>query len=72
MLAPCIPYLLGFPAGAFYMISTGNSFSNEEALPIAYILGVVLYVIVAASLYGFMTSSFDRLAGRCGEFAEGE
>jgi hypothetical protein len=72
MLAPCIPYLLGFPAGAFYMISEGNSFSNEEALPVAYFLGIVLYVIAAASLYAFMTSNFDRLAGRCGECSEEE
>jgi hypothetical protein len=72
ILAPCIPYLLGFPAGAFYVVSEGSFSSNEEALPVAYLLGIVLYVIAAVSLYAFMTNSFDRLAGRCGEFAEGQ
>ena len=70
IFAPCIPFLLGFPGIAYYEILTGSFVSHEGAIPAAYVLGNVLYLIVAGLLYAFMTNNFDRLAGRCGEASE--
>ena len=70
ILAPCIPFLLGFPAMAYYSLLFRNFFEHEQALPVAYGLGIVLYLIAAGSLYAFMTNNFDRLAGRCGKLPE--
>ncbi len=71
ILAPCIPFLLAFPAGAYYaLLSDAVFFAQEQAIPVAYGLGIVLYLIAASSLYAFMTNNFDRLAGRCGKLPE--
>jgi hypothetical protein len=71
ILAPCIPFLLAFPAGAYYALLSDAAFSGlEEVIPVAYGLGIVLYLIAAGSLYAFMTNNFDRLAGRCGKLPE--
>ena len=70
VFAPCIPFLLAFPGMAYYELLGANFFLHEPALPVAYGLGIVLYLIAAGSLYAFMTNSFDRLAGRCGKLPE--
>ena len=70
VLAPCIPFLLGFPAMAYYALLFKNFFEHETSIVVAYGLGNVIYLIAASSLYAFMTNSFDRLAGRCGELSE--
>ena len=65
-LAPCIPFLLGFPGVAYIAISNGNFLASEESLVVAFGLGIVLYIIVGFVLYALMTGDFNRLANRTG------
>jgi ABC-type transport system involved in multi-copper enzyme maturation permease subunit len=66
MLAPCLPYLLAFPAIAYYDFFVGNFFARQTGFTAAYVLGMLLYLVVSGMLYAYMTVSFDRLVGRCG------
>jgi len=71
-LAPCIPFLLAFPGIAYEALQNHDFFEREPAVPIAYVIGVSLYLLVATLLYAFMANNFDRLAGRCSEVPESE
>lgn len=66
ILAPCIPFLLAFPAVAYYDFFVGSYFGREEGFAIAYCFGLLLYFIAGGLLYLYMTANFDRLAGRTG------
>jgi len=64
MFAPCMPFLLLFPALAFVEWNSSH-FWDREVFPLGYVLGVVGYLIASASLYAYTVDRFDRLAGRC-------
>lgn len=64
MFAPCLPFLLLFPAWAFVDWNSSN-FWGREAFPVGYVCGVVGYLAASAFLYSQMVSRFDQLAGRC-------
>lgn len=70
MLAPCIPYLLGFPPAAYYAYMNDAFFENTQGFPVAYGFGIMIYVVATVILYAHMTTNFDRLSGRCGERLE--
>ena len=58
--APCIPFLLGLPAGFSEL-----NYSREALLVVAYGIGVIGYGIAAAILLQIITTEFDSYAGRC-------
>ena len=62
MFAPCIPFLLMFPAMSFGETSI---WENVE-LTIAFGLGITGYFVVTIMLYVYLARQFDRLAGRVG------
>lgn len=59
-LAPCSPFLIGFPAMAAWSELGGG----EEFLYSAYMLGVLGYAIGAGVVYSTASSRFDEFAGR--------
>ncbi len=59
-LAPCSPFLIGFPTMAAWSELGGG----EEYLYAAYELGVLGYAIGAGVLYNTASSRFDEFAGR--------
>ena len=63
-LAPCIPFLSIFPVVAYMEYVQDSGGMMEDGMGIAYGLGVVGYLVVANGLYVYMSSNFDRLAGR--------
>lgn len=65
LFAPCIPFLLAWPAVAFYEYVISHQFGREEGFIIAYFFGVVLYLVATALLYGFTVGRFNHYAGRC-------
>ena len=62
LLAPCIPFLLTFPALCF-----GEGFGRYDELLSTFAMGLVGYTIVSIGLFGYLSSQFDRLAGRVDE-----
>ena len=63
ILAGCIPFLLMFPIfGYLDVIQTYRS--TEEGMFVAYSLGILGYLLATVMLYLYLTTNFDRLAGR--------
>lgn len=62
--APWIPYLLVFP-GIVYM-EGGRILENDPEFAVAYIFGIILYLIAGASLFAGAVGNFDVLCGRTG------
>ena len=62
-LAGCIPFLAVFPIFAY--LGLMDDFGGfEEEMAVAYVLGIIGYLIVSVCLYQYMANNFDRLAGR--------
>lgn len=62
--SPCIPFLLIFPTGVFLSINDRGNFMSEDALPLAYVMGMVGYALGSIVLYWQMVAEFDRATGR--------
>lgn len=62
VLAPCIPFLIAFPASM--MMQSSSSPRWESAIVGAYAFGVIGYLIAGAFLFGAMTNRFDEANGR--------
>ncbi|HCK42643.1 MAG: hypothetical protein CMJ72_04675 [Planctomycetaceae bacterium] len=60
LLAPCIPFLLMFPA----MIFGETTFQDEPDLVLAFILGMLGYLVVSVLFSKYLFTQFDRLSGR--------
>jgi ABC-type transport system involved in multi-copper enzyme maturation permease subunit len=68
--APCLPFLMVAPAAAY---AGGADPSNEFVeLTVAYAAGIVLYLIVCASLIARLIYNFDSAAGRTGDMPDGQ
>ncbi len=71
-LAPCIPFLLGFPIFGFDFTESGLRFTSEEStLYLAYLLGTFGYLIAGIAIYAMQVNRFDEFAGRCGTKPDG-
>jgi ABC-type transport system involved in multi-copper enzyme maturation permease subunit len=66
--APCMPFLVAAP-GVFYAEGFENRGPDEEMVG-AYVVGVVFYTILAASLVGYLTTQFDAAAGRTADMPD--
>ncbi len=65
MLAPCIPFQLIMPPQGYLELVDAYSFRRfEDEMAVAYILGVIAYLVVATILTLVMTSRFDEISGR--------
>jgi ABC-type transport system involved in multi-copper enzyme maturation permease subunit len=60
VLAPCIPFLLGFPAALF----ESNYMWREGGLIAAFVVGIGGYFAVMAIIYAYLMQEFDNLAQR--------
>lgn len=61
-LAPCIPYLLVYPALSF----AESGVWEDTEMSIAFCLGVVGYLVAAIGFYRYLANEFDTLVGRTG------
>ncbi len=65
MLAPCIPFLLGFPSMAYYSYDLEH-FWNRSGFISGYFLGIIGYLTVAFVFQVIVVRNFNRISGRCG------
>lgn len=62
-LAPCIPFLLLFPTFAFVGPDAQHVWDQPD-IPLAFLIGVILYIFATVMIYGYLISNFDKLSGR--------
>jgi ABC-type transport system involved in multi-copper enzyme maturation permease subunit len=63
-LAPCIPFLLGWPGAACQMIVDGQRFSEFGGFMAACLLGTIGYLVATAVLFATNVESFDAKSER--------
>ncbi|MBX3415716.1 MAG: ABC transporter permease [Pirellulales bacterium] len=61
LLAPLIPFLLGYPG---LVGVTGADATSEAAIPMAYMTGNALYLALGCILFAYSYVQFEKLAGR--------
>lgn len=64
ILAPCAPFLLVFPSVLY--CEGEQMMRHEPAFLVAYVLGVIGYIVTASLLYAAAVGNFDCLSGRSG------
>lgn len=65
MFAPCIPFHFALPTMAYLDVFGNIAYRNlEDKLVMAYVFGMIIYLIVATVLATVMAGSFDETMGR--------
>jgi len=66
VLAPCVPFLLGYPVPAWWAVmeSSWNSSSEFAEMAFAWVVGGAGYLALAVMLSSYAVSNFDSVTGR--------
>ncbi|NOY41158.1 MAG: ABC transporter permease subunit [Planctomycetes bacterium] len=64
LLAPCLPFLLGFPAYGFSENSLSDFSSQSVPFYVAYVCGTVGYLVAGITIFVVQINNFDKISGR--------
>ncbi len=70
-LAPCIPFLLGFPASGFTASSLSELSLRDAPLYVAYVFGTIGYLIAGVMIFVTQANDFDAISGRTSSKPDG-